>query len=293
MEHKVICANSIEALKDIPSNSVDLILSDIPYGIGLDDWDVLHNNTNSALGGNSPAQKKAGSIFNKRGKPINGWSKADRQIPKEYQNWCDTWTSEWVRVLKEGGSAMVFAGRRYGHRCTTSLEDAGFCLKDILGWTRPNAMYRAQRLSIVFDRRGDEELAGKWEGWRVGNLRPVFEPIIWAFKPYKKTIADNVEQNLLGAYNHDALINRLNSINNIFECGMAKNEGGYHPAQKPVELMKILIELVTVEGQVVLDPFAGSGATVVAAKELGRASIAIDAKEAYCEVIRERLDAIK
>lgn len=70
MDHKVICANSIEALKDIPSNSVDLILSDIPYGIGLDDWDVLHNNTNSALGGNSPAQKKAGSIFNKRGKPI-------------------------------------------------------------------------------------------------------------------------------------------------------------------------------------------------------------------------------
>lgn len=188
---------------------------------------------------------------------------------------------------------MVFAGRRYGHRCTTSLEDAGFCLKDILGWTRPNAMYRAQRLSIVFDRRGDEELAGKWEGWRVGNLRPVFEPIIWAFKPYKKTIADNVEQNLLGAYNHDALINRLNSIDNIFECGMAKNEGGYHPAQKPIELMKILIELVTIEGQVVLDPFAGSGATVVAAKELGRASIAIDAKEAYCEVIRERLDAIR
>lgn len=74
---------------------------------------------------------------------------------------------------------------------------------------------------------------------------------------------------------------------------MSYRIGGYHPAQKPVELMKILIELVTVEGQAVLDPFAGSGATVASAKELGRASIAIDAKEAYCEVIRERLDAIR
>ncbi|KKN10980.1 hypothetical protein LCGC14_0968700, partial [marine sediment metagenome] len=55
-ENAVICGDSIEEMKKIPDNSVHLLLSDIPYGIGLEDWDVLHANTNSAYGGSSPAQ---------------------------------------------------------------------------------------------------------------------------------------------------------------------------------------------------------------------------------------------
>jgi len=65
----------LDVLPNIEAASIDLAISDIPYGISLDDWDVLHNNTNSALGGQSPAQKKLGSGFKRRGKPINGWSK--------------------------------------------------------------------------------------------------------------------------------------------------------------------------------------------------------------------------
>jgi site-specific DNA-methyltransferase (adenine-specific) len=66
--------DSIELLKNIPNSEIDLILSDIPYGIGIDDWDVLHDNTNNAYLGSSPAQEKAGAVFKKRGKPLNGWS---------------------------------------------------------------------------------------------------------------------------------------------------------------------------------------------------------------------------
>ena len=70
------CLNHIPNLKD---SSIDLFLSDIPYGINLDEWDVLHQNTNSALLGESPAQKgKSG--FKRRGKPINGWAQSDRNI---------------------------------------------------------------------------------------------------------------------------------------------------------------------------------------------------------------------
>lgn len=75
--------DSIELVKEINKNSIHLILSDIPYGISYDDWDVLHNNTNSALGGSSNAQKKK-SLFKRRGKPLNGWSDADKRIPYEY-----------------------------------------------------------------------------------------------------------------------------------------------------------------------------------------------------------------
>ena len=109
--------DSFELIKNIPSESIHLILSDIPYGIGIDEWDVLHDNTNTAYLGSSPAQKNAGAIFKKRGKPLNGWSESDRAIPKQYQEWCSTWANEWYRVLKPGASALVFAGRRLSHRC--------------------------------------------------------------------------------------------------------------------------------------------------------------------------------
>ncbi len=129
----VMIGDSSEMIKGIPSASVHLILSDIPYGISADEWDVLHDNTNSALLGTSPAQEKAGAIFRKRGKPINGWSEADREISKQYYEWCLTWASEWLRVLKPGGTAFIFAGRRYAHRCICALEDVGFSFKDMLG----------------------------------------------------------------------------------------------------------------------------------------------------------------
>lgn len=290
IENIIQCGDSIELIKELPNDSIHLILSDIPYGIGLDDWDILHANTNSAYGGNSPAQDKAGSVFKKRGKPINGWSEADKKIPYEYQEWCASWASEWLRVLKPGGSAFIFAGRRYSHRCICALEDAGFNFRDLLGWTRPKAVHRAQRLSIVYDRRGDKSSAAFWEGWRVGNLKPTFEPIIWAFKPYKVTIADNVLENQLGAYNQDKFESYFGVKDNIFECGMEAGEAGLHPAQKPTRLMEALIDLVTIPGQVVFDPFSGSGTTGVAANNLFRRFILMERNPELCEIAKVRLN---
>lgn len=292
-EDTIICGDSIEEIKKIPDSSVHLLLSDIPYGIGLDDWDVLHANTNSAYGGASPAQSKAGAIFKKRGKPINGWSEADKRIPYEYQEWCSTWATEWLRVLKPGGSVMIFAGRRYAHRCIAALEDAGFNFRDMLGWTRPKAAHRAQRLSLVYDKRGDKESSDFWDGWRVGNLKPTFEPIIWAFKPYKLTIADNVLEHGLGAYNQEKFKAYFDTTNNFFECGMAPGESGLHAAQKPIKLMEALIDLVTIPGQIVVDPFAGSGTTGVAAKNLNRKYILIERNPDLCDLATKRINSLR
>ena len=157
--NKVICVNSIFEIKKISDSSIHLILSDIPYGISFDEWDVLHGNTNSALLGKSPAQEKS-SVFKTRGKPLNGWSEADKKIPLEYYEWCSTWASEWLRVLKPGASCFVFAGRRYAHRCICALEDAGFIFKDMIAWEKDSAAYRAQRVSCVFD-RSEERRVGK------------------------------------------------------------------------------------------------------------------------------------
>ncbi len=279
----------IERLRELPDASVHLILSDIPYGIGADAWDVLHDNTNSALLGRSPAQERAGAVFKRRGKPINGWSEADGNIPREYHEWCARWAGEWLRVLKPGGSALVFAGRRYAPRCVTALEDAGFNFRDMLAWLRPLAVHRAQRLSVVFERRGDLARARRWDGWRLGNLRPTFEPILWCFKPYRVTIADNVLEHDVGAYNQDAFARYFDGVDNVLECGMEPGEGGLHPTQKPLKLMKALIELTTAPGHLVLDPFAGSGTTLVAARDLGRRYLGIERDPAHATTLARRL----
>ena len=290
-ENNIYQGNSLELITKVRSETVHLILSDIPYGIGSDDWDVLHDNTNSAYLGSSPAQKTAGAVFRKRGKPINGWSEADRAIPMQYQDWCAQWTPEWYRVLKPGANVFVFAGRRLAHRCICAMEDAGFSLKDTLAWIRSQAPHRAQRLSVVYSRRGDKNSAEEWKGWRIGNLRPNYEPILWFTKPYKigTTIADNALAHGVGAYNENAYLQYVDEPENIIKCSLGKKEGGLHPTQKSLRLMQALIELTTRDRQLVLDPFAGSGSALVAAKLLGRKFMGFEALPEYVEICKRRL----
>ena len=293
LDSKIVCANSLDYLKKIPDSTVSMILSDIPYGIGQDDWDILHKNTNSAYMGSSAAQQKAGAVFKKRRKPINGWSSADREIPKEYHSWCLSWSGEWLRVLKPGGAAVVFAGRRLVHRCIVALEDSGFNFRDLLAWEKTKAVMRAQRLSVVFKRRGALAEAKRFEGWRVGNLKPLFEPIIWCFKPYDVTIADNMLDHGVGAMNLGAYELQTGGTDNILRFGFHEGERGFHEAQKPVALMRALIELCTDKGQVVLDPFAGSGSTAVAAKISGRKHIAVEQDPDLIEIVKKRVSDVQ
>lgn len=281
------CLNLIPKLNN---NSIDLFLSDIPYGISLDDWDVLHRNTNSALLGKSPAQKgKSG--FKRRGKPINGWAQSDRNIGLEYQEWCKDWATKVYPKMKNGSFLFVFGARRTIHRVINAFEDSGFLLKDTLAWKKSSAHHRAQRVSIVLERRGLVEDAEKWEGWRLGNLAPIWEPVVWFMKPYKigGTITDNILENGVGAMNVDKC--RLDGLNptNLLEFGFRTNETRIHEAQKPLDLIEYLINLTTQENQLVLDPFMGSGTTAVAAKFLKRNFIGFELNSDYYYQSLERI----
>ncbi len=281
----------LDVLPEIPEASIDLVLTDIPYGISLEDWDVLHRNTNSALGGQSPAQKKLGSGFKRRGKPINGWSKADLDRPKEYQQWCECWAVPLLRTLKPGGSALIFGGRRTVHRAIVGLENSGFLLRDLLAWEKPTAHFRAQSLAKLFTRRGLREQAERWRGWRLGNLAPRFEPIVWAFKPYRigGTITDNVLEYGVGAMNVDDCLVAGKHPSNLLSFGFQPAERGCHEAQKPVQLLEYLIRLTSREGQTVLDPFCGSGSTGVACAATGRNFIGIERDRPHALTAQERL----
>lgn len=290
--NRILLGDSVELIKTLDDNSVHAILSDIPYGISHDDWDVLHHNTNTALGGASKAQTQAGALFGRRGKPLNGWSGSDKQIPAEYQQWCASWAADWLRVLKPGATCFIFAGRRYAHRCILALEDAGFTFKEMLAWEKATAPHRAQRLSAIFSRRGDAANSERWQGWRVANPRPVFEPILWFQKPYQigGTLADNVLTHGVGAWNEDALKAFFTAgAGNLLHVPYDKEDSGKHIAQKPLRLMSLLVSMVTLPGQLVLDPFAGSGTACVAAKQLGRNYIGFEKNPAYAAIAEERL----
>lgn len=73
----------------------------------------------------------------------------------------------------------------------------------------------------------------------------------------------------------------------VFEC--PREHHALHPAQKPLRLLKRLVALFASEGDTVLDPFAGSGTTLRAAKDVGCPAVGIEKEERYCEIAANRL----
>jgi site-specific DNA-methyltransferase (adenine-specific) len=193
--------------------------------------------------------------------------------------------------MKDGASIFVFGARRTIHRVINAFEDSGFLLKDVLAWKKESAHHRAQRVSIVFQRRGLVADAEFWSGWRLGNLAPVYEPIAWFVKPYKigGTIADNILENGVGAMNLEACQVKGANPTNLLAFGFHKNERRIHEAQKPLSLIEFLISLTTREGQIVLDPFMGSGTTAVAARRLNRRFIGFEIVPEFHQRATKRL----
>jgi site-specific DNA-methyltransferase (adenine-specific) len=285
-QNQIILSDCRDFLDKIDKESIDLFLSDIPYGINLDDWDVLHNNTNSALLGQSPAQfGKTG--FKKRGKPINGWSEVDKNSGKEYQDWCYSWAKQSFPIMKKGANVFIFGARRTLHRAINAMEDAGFLLKDVLAWKKQNAHHRAQKLSPILEKRGLKIEAENWEGWRLGNLAPIYEPIAWFFKPYDYTMTDNILEYGVGGLN---LAEIGFSPTNLLEFGFEKGEEKFHEAQKPVKLIEFLIKLTTKENQIVLDPFMGSGTTAVACINTNRNFVGFEINQEYHQICLDRIE---
>ncbi|WCK57742.1 site-specific DNA-methyltransferase (plasmid) [Aneurinibacillus sp. Ricciae_BoGa-3] len=278
----LIHGDSREELKSLEPNSIDIVLSDIPYNISFDEWDVLHQNKNSALLGSSPAQLKNAS-FKKRGKPINGWSKDDRNASYEYYEWCRSWIKELYRVTKEGSPILLFSSRRYLHRVASALEDEGFVIRDILIWEKDKAHKKAQRVQKVLERRGMHDT--QFDNYRIGNLAPIFEPILFAMKPYKGTLTDCILRDRIGGfYCPDGKI-----PDNKFVYP-ANRKNVFHPTEKPVGLIKNILEVFSLdESHVILDPFMGGGSIPLGAKEMNRGFVGIEKQRTFFQTAYGRV----
>lgn len=165
--------------------------------------------------------------------------------------------------------------------------------------------------------------AREWDGWGTA-LKPAHEPIVVARKPVVGTVAANVQKHGTGALNVEGCRVRGRWPANIVldpeagelldmqtgtgvcrffycpkptraerEAGLRRGEHGsnHHPTVKPVALMRHLMRLVTPPGGTVLDPFVGSGTTLLAAGLEGFNAIGIEQEKEYIEIATARLAA--
>jgi DNA modification methylase len=163
------------------------------------------------------------------------------------------WIEEWYRVLKTGGSLAVFCSDRYVSFIIALLEDHGFEKVQTIVWTKTNPAPQVRQTQFT---QSTEYIVVAVDGKKRRS---------W---------------NWLG---HAEMMTHVSGP----ICGTKDRYG--HPTAKPIWLMEWLLERLTNEGDLVLDPFAGSGATGQAAKQLGRQFILVEREKKYIKKIKVRL----
>jgi len=191
----------------------------------------------------------------------------------------DVPVSEWARLLIPD-SLWCFGSLRMFMR--RAEEFAGWNLAQDVVWEKHNGSnFHADRF-----RRVHEIAAHFYRGaWDAIYKQPVTTQDATARAVRRKERPPHTGEIAGSTYtSEDGGPRLMRSVIAVPSChGYAQ-----HPTQKPVGILRPLIEYSTPVGGVVLDPFMGSGSTLVAAKEAGRAAIGVDVDERYCEIAAGR-----
>jgi len=289
MNHIFELGDCFEKLKAIPDNSIDMCLTDPPYFL-----DTLDDNWNT-----DEIQKRLPTDKNGKKPTIGSLPKGMKFDPQQgirFQEFMFKVSDEILRVLKPGAFFISFSQARLYHRMTIAVENAGFEIRDMIGWTykgQAKAFSQDHIIDLQKDLTDEEKETLKKElaGWKTPQLKPCIEPMCLAQKPTEGKFIDNWRKYRVGLMNANISFEGEFPGNIIPISKPTKSEKGdfnNHVSVKPVKLCSHLIELFCPPGSVVLDPFLGSGTTMVAAEEVGRNSIGFELNEKYFEIIQKR-----
>jgi site-specific DNA-methyltransferase (adenine-specific) len=286
--NKIINGDAFEFIKSLDDNSIDACITDPPYfidGLG-DEWDK------------DAIDKKENTNGTIKGLPKG--MKFDPQQGKRFQSFMHDVSKEVFRVLKPGGAFISFSQARLYHRMAVSVEDAGFEIRDMLGWTY-EGQAKAFSLNHFIDKsknytdKEKQELKDNIDGWKTPQLKPMIEPMCFAQKPTEGKFLDNWIKYKTGLINTKELWEDK-FPGNIMKCSKPtkKEKGDFndHVSVKPLELTRHLIKLFTTEDAIVLDPFLGSGTTAVACKLENRKCYGTERETHYYNIINQRLESI-
>ena len=177
---------------------------------------------------------------------------------EEYFALMREWMTEAVRVLKPGGHLVSFVDRLKITEFAKIGESLGLAVRQPIYWLVSNPVPNADKRDFM----------------------SAVMSMVWFTKPGE------------GGGGRPTFNYQLGQHPNYFSAPYVPGAGkGRHPSQKPVSILKEIIGYLTYPGDVVLDPFMGSGSTLEAARELNRKAIGIEKDEYHYKTARERLQA--
>jgi len=243
---QILHGDCIEAMRSLPSASVDLVFADPPY--------------NLQLGGD--LSRPDGSHVDA---VTDDWDKFASFAA--YDQFTREWLAEARRVLKPNGSLWVIGSYHNIFRVGAILQDLGYWILNDIVWRKANPM-------------------PNFKGTRFTNAH---ETLIWASMGEKSRYTFNYRA--MKTLN-DELQMRSDWVLPICSGQERLKKGGtkVHPTQKPEALLYRVMLATTNKGDVVLDPFFGTGTTGAVAKRLGREWIGCERDPGYREAALERIE---
>ncbi|HEX8444102.1 MAG TPA: site-specific DNA-methyltransferase [Allosphingosinicella sp.] len=211
-----------------------------------------------------------GDLFRPEGGRVDAvdddWDKFDTF--EAYDRFTRAWLKEARRVLKPNGTLWVIGSYHNIFRCGAALQDLGYWILNDIVWRKSNPM-------------------PNFRGTRFTNAH---ETLIWASRSEDSRYTFNYRA--MKALN-DELQMRSDWVIPICSGGERVKTDGVkaHPTQKPEALLYRVLLACTNPGDVVLDPFFGTGTTGAVARRLGRQWIGIEREKKYVKVARERIAA--
>jgi site-specific DNA-methyltransferase (adenine-specific) len=249
----LIQGDCVEVMKKMTEKSVDVVFADPPYFL--------------SSGGISVQSGKMVSVDK------GDWDKS--LTIKDKLLFHQTWIREARKVLKDDGTIWISATLHSVYAIGVALELEGFSIINNVIWRKTNP---APNISARAFTHSTETVI-----WARKQLTPTKKgKHYFAYDEMKK-------------YNNGKQLKDfwdLNDTNVVFESGTTpKREKTYgkHPTQKPISLLERIIEASTTEGQIILDPFAGSATTLFVANSLNRFAIGIELDKIYLDLGKKRI----
>jgi len=189
-----------------------------------------------------------------------------------YDAFTRAWLSEARRILKPTGTLWVIGSYHNIFRVGTAVQDLGFWILNDVIWRKTNPM-------------------PNFRGTRFANAH---ETLIWAARDAQQT-GYTFNYRAMKALNDDVQMRSDWLLPICTGHERLKDETGrkLHPTQKPEALLHRVLLASTTPGDLVVDPFFGSGTTGAVAKYLGRDFIGMDADAGYVDAARQRIEAVE